>query len=362
MLTVPLPFVATVLLLLMVVVLRIKSPHHWKKPISFIVLCMVTMTVVGLRWTIDYPFLRALQPILGACLPVTAWLIFSRAHQKKKTLALLHWTGPLIVTLCSFSYPYLSPNLIDYLVPLLSLWYGSTLIKSSFTLAEEVPLSQINRVSIAERITGLLLLLSALTDSAVAYDFIAFAGTHVRFILSVSYLLLIPSIAMMVIMVSICTPIQLGELAPEKTSLEQAANQPSPPTLSHTKNSLNHDEIFSISAQFAHLMTEHELFKEADLTLSKIARKLGIPARKISFAINQQHGENISKVINTYRIDYAKHLLTDSDMTITDIFLHSGFQTKSNFHREFSRITGQTPTEYRQTHCANKATPLTSTD
>ncbi|MEZ8387612.1 helix-turn-helix domain-containing protein, partial [Vibrio splendidus] len=42
-----------------------------------------------------------------------------------------------------------------------------------------------------------------------------------------------------------------------------------------------------------------------------------------------------------------KTLLMQSDEAITDIFLSSGFQTKSNFNREFSRITGQTPSEYR---------------
>lgn len=358
MLAIPLPFVATFLLLLMVVVLKIKSPQHWKKPIGFIVLCMVTMSVVSLRWTVDHPFLRALQPILAACLPVVAWLIFSNAHQIKKRHALLHWTGPLIVALCSFSYPYLLPELIDYLVPLLSLWYGLILIKSSFTQAEEVPLDQINRVSIAERITGLLLLVSALTDSAIAYDFAVFAGTHVRIILSIGYLILIPAIAILVIMVSIYTPSQLDGKDPENFKLQQASNPPSS-TFPQSPNSLNDEETFTIATQFAHLMTEHELFKEANLTLSKISRKLGIPARKISLVINQQHGKNISKVINTYRVNYAKQLLTRSDMTVMDIFLSSGFQTKSNFHREFSRITGQTPSEYRQTHGENKSAPLT---
>ena len=89
------------------------------------------------------------------------------------------------------------------------------------------------------------------------------------------------------------------------------------------------------------------MFKDPDLSLNRLARKLGIPARKISSAVNQTHNENISKVINAYRVEYAKILLKQSDETITDIFLNSGFQTKSNFNREFSRVTGQTPSEFR---------------
>jgi AraC-like DNA-binding protein len=107
------------------------------------------------------------------------------------------------------------------------------------------------------------------------------------------------------------------------------------------------EETAQIMVKFDALMREHQLFKDPDLSLNRLARKLGIPARKISSAVNQTHNENISKVINAYRIEYAKTLLKQSDDTITDIFLNSGFQTKSNFNREFSRITGQTPSEFR---------------
>lgn len=112
--------------------------------------------------------------------------------------------------------------------------------------------------------------------------------------------------------------------------------------------SLDEDkEVTQIVAKFDALMKDHQVFKDPDLSLNRVARKLGIPARKISSAVNQTHHQNISKVINAYRIEHAKTLLMQSDEAITDIFLSSGFQTKSNFNREFSRITGQTPSEYR---------------
>ena len=113
------------------------------------------------------------------------------------------------------------------------------------------------------------------------------------------------------------------------------------PTVSEDK------DVTQIVAKFDALMRDQQVFKDPDLSLNRLARKLGIPARKISSAVNQTHNENISKVINAYRVEYAKTLLKQSDETITDIFLNSGFQTKSNFNREFSRITGQTPSEFR---------------
>jgi AraC-like DNA-binding protein len=84
------------------------------------------------------------------------------------------------------------------------------------------------------------------------------------------------------------------------------------------------------------------------LTLSKLSRKLLIPAKQISTAINLVYQQNISKVINEYRIQHAKQAILSSDETITQVFMNSGFQTKSNFNREFARIVGMTPSEFRK--------------
>lgn len=348
MLSIPLPFIAAFLLALIVVVLKIKDLAHWKIPTGFILLCILTMIIVGLRWSLNYPFLRALQPIFGACLPVTAWLSFSRAH-RHSAYYFLHWIGPFIVALISLSYPYLWPALVDYLVPLLSLFYGGKLLKSSFYPAEDISINQLDRVSKAERITGLLLIFSALTDSVISYDFFAFNGIDAQWILSLSYLVMIPIITAMVIVVSTATSIHTTDPEPQEKPRPRTEEKISARTQQHQRY-IDHDEISLIAAQFETFMTKDDAFKDADLTLNRIARKLGIPTRKISSAVNQKYGENISKVINSYRVEHAKHLLTHSDMSVTDIFLSSGFQTKSNFHREFSRITGQTPSEYRQTH------------
>ncbi|MGB2146770.1 MAG: helix-turn-helix domain-containing protein, partial [Vibrio toranzoniae] len=93
---------------------------------------------------------------------------------------------------------------------------------------------------------------------------------------------------------------------------------------------------------------QDSLYLDPELTLSKLTRKLGIPAKQISIAVNQVHKKNISKLINKYRIDHAKHALITSQDTITQVFMNSGFQTKSNFNREFSTMTGMTPSEYRK--------------
>ncbi len=349
MLAIPLPFVVALLLLMTGVLLRFRYPQTSQKPFWFIVLCALMVTVVGLRWTVDIALFRFLQPILGASVPVAAWLCFAGAHRSQSSTH-LHWLGPIAVLVGSLFYAHLWAGTIDVLLILLYFGYGSLLLRSSLRVPGQVRLTDLSRVLVAERVAGAMLLFSALVDGALSYDILLLNAQHTNLILSISYLVLIPAIVSAVMVVSISTP------AEEKIKQAQALpsmSQRSPEkvdTSSTLASSLDEDqaeEIAQIMAKFDALMREHQLFKDPDLSLNRLARKLGIPARKISSAVNQTHQQNISKVINAYRIEHAKTLLKQTDEVITEIFLRSGFQTKSNFNREFSRITGQTPSEFR---------------
>ncbi len=346
MLAIPLPFVAALLLFITAVLLRYRYPQTSQKPFWFIMLCALMITVVGLRWTVDIALFRFLQPVLGASVPVTAWLCFTGGHRSKPNTH-LHWLGPVAVLVGSFFYEHLWGGAIDILLISLYLGYGCLLLKSSFNFPEHVRLSDVSNVLLAERVAGFALLFSALVDGIISFDILQLNAQHIDLILSISYLVLIPAIVGTVIVVSTSTSLiqkqnqQQSEL-PILNSLPDAAD-----ALITTVSFDEDKDVTQIVAKFDALMRDHQVFKDPDLSLNRLARKLGIPARKISSAVNQTHNENISKVINAYRVEYAKILLKQSDETITDIFLNSGFQTKSNFNREFSRITGQTPSEFR---------------
>lgn len=346
MLAIPLPFVAALLLFITAVLLRYRYPQTSQKPFWFIMLCALMITVVGLRWTVDIALFRFLQPVLGASVPVTAWLCFTGGHRSKPNTH-LHWLGPVAVLVGSFFYEHLWGGAIDILLISLYLGYGCLLLKSSFNFPEHVRLSDVSNVLLAERVAGFALLFSALVDGIISFDILQLNAQHIDLILSISYLVLIPAIVGTVIVVSTSTSLiqkqnqQQSEL-PILNSLPDAAD-----ALITTVSFDEDKDVTQIVAKFDALMRDHQVFKDPDLSLNRLARKLGIPARKISSAVNQTHNENISKVINAYRVEYAKILLKQSDETITDIFLNSGFQTKSNFNREFSRVTGQTPSEFR---------------
>lgn len=100
-----------------------------------------------------------------------------------------------------------------------------------------------------------------------------------------------------------------------------------------------------IMAEVTELMAARKPFLDPDLTLQQIARRLRRPAKAVSAASNRAAGENVSRFINAHRIAHACQLLGQGQM-VTQAMLGSGFNTKSNFNREFLRFMGQAPTQW----------------
>ena len=99
------------------------------------------------------------------------------------------------------------------------------------------------------------------------------------------------------------------------------------------------------------LMTEKHIYTDSNLTLARVARRLSVPARDVSTAINGITGENFSRYINGFRVRHAENALRETELPITEVMFDAGFVSKSSFNTEFRRITGQTPSQFR----ANKA-------
>jgi AraC-like DNA-binding protein len=96
-------------------------------------------------------------------------------------------------------------------------------------------------------------------------------------------------------------------------------------------------------------LSEHKPYLDPDLTLARLARKLVIPAKQLSAAINRTKNENVSRLINRFRIEHACKLMTERKNVTTAMF-ESGFNTKSNFNREFLRIKNMPPSKWQADH------------
>lgn len=107
------------------------------------------------------------------------------------------------------------------------------------------------------------------------------------------------------------------------------------------------EEIF---ARWHALVLERELHKrEGGVTLEHAGRMMGVPSRQISIAVNRIYGGSFSQYLNDCRVKEAQRLLVEQpELPITALMLETGFTTKSNFNKEFQRVTGLSPGEYRK--------------
>ncbi|WP_323785557.1 AraC family transcriptional regulator [Thalassovita sp.] len=95
------------------------------------------------------------------------------------------------------------------------------------------------------------------------------------------------------------------------------------------------------------IMKDKELYRDSNLTLARVAKRLSVPARDLSGAINRVTAENFSRFINGYRIAYAQGVLLETGLPVSEVMFEAGFLSKSSFNTEFRRVTGLTPSQFR---------------
>lgn len=87
-----------------------------------------------------------------------------------------------------------------------------------------------------------------------------------------------------------------------------------------------------------------------DISLQDIAGSLHYSDAYFSKIFKQCFGKNFTVYLTEYRVDEAKKLLADISVSIKDVGERLGFHDANYFSRVFKRITGKTPSEYRDTH------------
>lgn len=95
-----------------------------------------------------------------------------------------------------------------------------------------------------------------------------------------------------------------------------------------------------------------KIYLQPDLTVSRLAEKVGIPEHQLRSLINQTLGHrNFASFINGYRLSHAKAMLADPQrarIPILTIAYDSGFQTLSTFNRAFRAEYDEAPGDYRR--------------
>lgn len=87
-----------------------------------------------------------------------------------------------------------------------------------------------------------------------------------------------------------------------------------------------------------------------DLSLEEIAENLKIAPNYLSTIFSRNLGKKLFEYVNEYRLEKSIDLLLNTDKTINDISVESGFGSARNYIRIFKKYKEMTPGTYRKQH------------
>ncbi|GAB3548392.1 helix-turn-helix domain-containing protein [Spirosoma fluminis] len=133
-----------------------------------------------------------------------------------------------------------------------------------------------------------------------------------------------------------------GYLVSRNSAVEPVGRKTSPTTLPS-------ETVTQVADSLIKIMESDKLYLDPELTVEKVARRLQVPARTISFVLNQHLQKSFNTFINEYRIEAVKQRLTDpasEHLTLTGIAFECGFNSQATFQRTFKQFTQLSPSAF----------------
>lgn len=90
-----------------------------------------------------------------------------------------------------------------------------------------------------------------------------------------------------------------------------------------------------------------------NITLEDVSNQAGFSPFYFSRIFKNATSYPFTEYLNLQRVKYAQNLLSDSELSITEICYRSGFKSSSTFNRVFRELRGCAPSEYRKYYSDN---------
>ncbi|MBC7960966.1 MAG: AraC family transcriptional regulator [Vallitaleaceae bacterium] len=115
------------------------------------------------------------------------------------------------------------------------------------------------------------------------------------------------------------------------------------PQLTLQKNS--HSNTYSLTYEIAQYISQN--FTE-HLSLDRLASQIGVSKYHISHVFSRKMGTNLNDYLNSFRLNYAVHLIRTTHKSLSEIYNESGFDSQRTFNRVFKNTYEMTPSKFRE--------------
>lgn len=109
------------------------------------------------------------------------------------------------------------------------------------------------------------------------------------------------------------------------------------------------ERLREVYGRIIELMDTSDEICQPGFSLAGMAKRLSVPSRIASQAINTCHNTNFHQLLNEYRVKRVMEMMRDPEaknVTIQSLAEAAGFKSRTHFTATFKKITGETPSDF----------------
>ncbi|MBX2839366.1 MAG: AraC family transcriptional regulator [Gammaproteobacteria bacterium] len=331
----PTPLVVALLLFLLATAnfQRLKTSPTGQVFLAVLYVNTLSMALVGVRWAWEVVALLPAVATLAVVSSALLYLGFKSLGRAGPVISLsrdwIHIVLIGLVAICALLFEFW----VDGVLIATKLLYAGLLLQLARHAPESLQLVRLGWFKNTQQalvIAAIWLVFGTILDVMILLDFMHFDGKHAANLVGIA------SLVALLVLGWVAVKAGVGKA---NLSLDLPVAEPTA-----TTEATDNSDLF---ATLNTLLIDDQMYKDTELNLQKLARKSGRPARIVSKTINAHTGLNLSQWVNNARIAAACESLRTTDHSIGEAMLDSGFTTKSNFNREFRRVTGSSPSQWR---------------
>ncbi|WP_316846596.1 helix-turn-helix domain-containing protein [Pedobacter psychrodurus] len=117
----------------------------------------------------------------------------------------------------------------------------------------------------------------------------------------------------------------------------------------YANKKITEEQATALTDRLQKIILGEELYKNPDLKLNDLAKKINISGHQLSQLLNDNLGKSFAAYINGFRINEACELIVnDKGIKLEAIGYEVGFNSKSTFYTAFKKYKQTTPMQYKE--------------